>query len=98
MDLPPFEDRPVTDPGMEIPFAHQPGQYSYHGIYRINGLAFLENYEQHFRILCRYLPYGEITPYGDEGYRKILLQPRGDRNPAVPGKPEDPENVRPVQG
>ena len=42
MDLPEVEDRPVVDPGMEIPVAHQPGQYSYHGIYRINGLAFLE--------------------------------------------------------
>ena len=46
MDLPPVEDRPVVDPGMEVFVTHQPGQYSLYGIYRINGLAFLVNYEQ----------------------------------------------------
>jgi hypothetical protein len=35
---------------MEIPVAHQSGQHPHHGIYCINGLAFLENYEQFLQI------------------------------------------------
>jgi len=45
MDIPETQDRPASEPRMEIPLTHQPFQYSPDGIYSINGLAFL-NYEQ----------------------------------------------------
>jgi hypothetical protein len=36
--FPPFTYRPVVEPGMEIPVAYQPGEYSSHGYYRIIGI------------------------------------------------------------
>ena len=101
MDISQAEDRPASDPGMEVPFADQSVECIDYGFYCTYGLAFLivNNYkyiflnEKYNRISKGNSSRDLVTAERNESDINILFQPRKNCYAEISRKPEKPCNA-----